>query len=52
MFNINNIHFNIKRNVEFFDIGIKTFTLEEDLPALLVGHEPIDTSDVGVTINI
>lgn len=78
----NNIHFNTKGDVKIFDIGTKSFTLEEvqtaygledgsiasdpkfkdyenndftlaeDSPALLVGFEPIDTSDVGVTIKI
>lgn len=28
------------------------FTLLDDSPALAMGFEPIDTSDVGVTINI
>ena len=78
----NNIHFNTKGDVKIFDIGTKTFTLEEvqknygledgsiiadpkfkdyenndftlteDSPALAMGFEPIDMSDVGVTINI
>ena len=78
----NNIHFNTKGDVEIFDIGTKTFTLEEvqknygledgsiiadpkfkdyenndftldeDSPALAMGFEPIDMSDVGVTIKI
>lgn len=72
----NNIHFNTKGDVKIFDIGTKTFSLEEvqknygledgsivtdpkfkyyenndftlaeDSPALAMGFEPIDMSDV------
>ncbi|MBR5586600.1 MAG: right-handed parallel beta-helix repeat-containing protein [Clostridia bacterium] len=78
----NNIHFNTKGEVKIFDIGTKSFSLEEvqnvygledgsiiadpkfkdyenndftlseDSPALAMGFEPIDMSDVGVTIKI
>lgn len=37
---------------KFMDYENNDFTLAEDSPALAMEFEPIDTLDVGVTINI